>query len=778
MSADNKQESIDLRGLLQKLLRKWWVFAITASLALGWAVFHVKTTPKQWAVSGVMLMSEKKRNSFGASNEEFIKGTSYLSSSGELQDMISVLTSYANVRRTIDSLDFRIAYYEEKNFLRTEAYVYRPFKVALATSPAVIDVPLQVVPGTEPGTYRVKGKAKNARMFDPATGRSLDGFVAEFAIDQVGRSGEPFTSDHLNFTLTLDTAKGFVKGTSYYFTVFSPDGLATYYRNKTMVEEQGDESNIITISTSGEVVQKEKDYVNMLMRTYIAGEQEKHNKKGERTIAFIDEALGESGKSLAQAQGELQIAQAGGQMGDAGTQSSALNQELFRQQDQESKIKSQLASLTGLVSTMSFETGGTPTTIAASGIDAPSLNTLIDQFNKDVTELRGKEINERIATAPTIALRRKVQTERDQIVQSAQALVKQTQNELASVQQRIGQLRGQLYALPGQDTRRRISLRNYELTESIHNYLMEKSYEAQIAVNSDQVDKVVVDEARQASFSPIAPDKKTVFGGALLLGLLLPAIFIIGRDFFNDRIADIDELKRLSPIPILSTIPSSKRVRVTPDEPKSLLAESFRTTRINLQYLNPGKSKQAIGFTSSSSGEGKTFCAINLSTVMAMSGKRTILIDADMRRPRVAEYLKLPDGPGLSTYLIGECNLDEVVRRSDVPGLDIITAGPLPPNPLELVEQTRLTELFKDLRARYDQIVVDASPMGLVSEFVVLMRHVDVSLYVVRQGHTRRGQLRLINEMYADKKVQHLDLLLNDVKAGPGFGEGYGYYVN
>ena len=777
MSAD-KQETIDLRALLQKLLHKWWVFGITVTLALACAVAYVKTTPKQWAVSGVMLMSEKKRNSFGATNDEFLKGSSYLSSGGELHDMISVLTSYANIRRTIDSLDFRIAYYEEKNFLRTEAYIYKPFVVRLDPSPAVVDVALQVTPGATPGTFRVKGKMKNARMFDPKTGKGIDGFVPLFAIDQEGRSGELFKSEYLSFTLTLDTAKGFVKGTSYFFTVFSPDGLATYYRNKTFVEEQGDESNIVTISSSGEVVQKEKDYVNMLMRTYIDGEQEKHNKKGERTIAFIDEALGESGKELAQAQGALQNAQAGGQMGDAGTQSSALNQELFRQQDQEGRIKSQLMSLTGLVGAMSVETGGTPTTIAASGIDAPSLNTLIDQFNKDVTDLRGKEITERIATAPTIALRRRVQTEREQIIQSAQSLVKQTQNELSGVQQRIGQLRGQLYALPGQDTRRRISLRNYELTEGIHNYLMEKSYEAQIAVNSDEVDKVVVDEARQAGFSPISPDKKTVFGGALLLGLLLPAAFILGRDFFNDRIVDIDELKRLSPIPILSTIPSSKRARITPDEPKSLLAESFRTARINLQYLNPGQKKQAIGFTSSSSGEGKTFCSINLSTVMAMSGKRTILIDADMRRPRVGEYLKLPDGPGLSTYLIGECTLDEVIRRSDIPGLDIITAGPLPPNPLELVEQPRLTELFEDLRARYDQVVVDASPMGLVSEFVVLMRHVDVSLYVVRQGYTRRGHLRLINEMYAEKKVQHLDLLLNDVKAGPGFGEGYGYYVN
>jgi tyrosine-protein kinase Etk/Wzc len=131
----------------------------------------------------------------------------------------------------------------------------------------------------------------------------------------------------------------------------------------------------------------------------------------------------------------------------------------------------------------------------------------------------------------------------------------------------------------------------------------------------------------------------------------------------------------------------------------------------------------------------------------------------------------------LSTYLIGECTLDEMIRRSDVQGLDLITAGPIPPNPLELVELEKMSTLFKDLRDRYDHIIVDASPMGLVSEYVILMRHVDVTLYLVRQGYTRRQALRLVNEMFEEKKVRAINLLLNDVKATNGYTDGYGYYT-
>lgn len=771
------QESIDLKAIFRKLVAKWWLFLITCGLCGAAAVAYLKTTPKQYAVSGVMLMSEKKRNNFGAGNDEFLKGTSYLSSNGELEDQISVLMSYTNVLRTIERLDFDVAYYEEKNFLRKESYTYKPFMVRLDTSLQVTGIPIQIIPNIAAGTFRVKGEGKNVHLYSPRLRRTGDEFLPKWAIDQEGRIGEPFHGDHLSFSIEFPKDREYASNTKYTFVIFGEDGLASYFRSKTMTSPQSDESNIITITTAGEVVQKEKDFVDMLMRTYIEGEQDKHNEKGRRTIAFIDDQLGHSSERLASAQQQLTEAQRRGGVGSTGDAQNNLNTELFRQQDEETRIKGQITSLSGLIAIMSGETAGTPNTVAASGIDAPNLNSLIDQYNKDVSELRVRQTTERIKSAPTIALERKITTEREQIVQSAQALEAQKRTMLNAVQAHIGELQGKLYALPGADAQLKIATQHYDLNEQMNNYLMEKRYEAQIAVESDQVDKYVVDEARQVGNGPISPDKKVVLGGALLLGLLIPILFILIRDFFNDRIADLEELKRLTPIPILSTIPSSKRKRVTADEPKSLLAESFRTARINLQYLNADVPRQVVGMTSSTSGEGKTFCSLNLATVMAMSGKRTLLIDADMRRPRVHEYLELPEGAGLSTYLIGECGLDQVVRRTDINGLDVITAGPIPPNPLELMESPRLAELFQQMRTRYDQIVVDASPMGLVSEFKILMSYLDVTLYVVREGYTRRGMLRGLNELNKEGKIKQVDLLLNDVKAGDGYGDGYGYYT-
>lgn len=776
MSANATQDTIDIKAILRKVVAKWWMFAITCAVFLAVAVAYLKTTPKRYAVTGVMLMSEKKRNSFGSNlDREFLKGSTYLSTNGELEDQISVLMSYTNMLRTVQRLEFGVSYYEERNFKRLEIYGSRPFIIKPDTGLQVAELEVELVPNVAAGTYRVKGKGKNVRMFDLATGKMADEFVEKWEVDKEARIGEPFRHDYLNFTIEFPAGRTYPPGVKYSFAFHSMEGLAGYWRSATQTNPQSDDSNIITISTTGEVVQKQKDFINMLMRTYIETEQAKQNEKGNRTIKFIDEQLNQSTAKLSDAETRLQNAQTSGGslVGSAGDRSAQLYNDMSRLQDERGRVSSQVLALSEMIDRMSGEDPSSGTTISMLNINDIALANSIDSYNRDVNELSQRRLTERQMSPSTIALSRKVQTARGQILQSAKDARRANQLLVEQLSSRIGQLNHQLGQLPSATRQVSIATRNFELTAEMNNYLVEKRYEAEIAVESDQVDKYVVDEARLASLGPVAPDKKTALGGALLLGLVLPLLFIVIKDFFADRIEDLEELKRLSPIPVLATIPTSKQRRIELVETRSILAESFRTARINLQYLNADVARQVVGLTSSASGEGKTFCSINLATVMALSGRRTLLIDADMRRPRVHEYLELPEGAGLSSYLVGESPLEKVVRKSDVPGLDVITAGPIPPNPLELMESKRADELFQQMRSKYDQIVVDASPMGLVSEYVILMRHVDVTLYVVRQGYTPRGALRALNEMYTANKLGRIDLLLNDVKSTSGYGEGY-----
>jgi len=773
--SDASHESIDLRAIFNKLTRKWWLFLILTVVAVGVAAAYVKTTAKQYAVTGVMLMSDSKRNSFGGNNEEFLKGSSYLMGNNELDDQISVLMSYTNMLNTIRQLDFGVSYYEEKNFLRHEIYENKPFIIRLDTGLQVTGIFIQVTRDVGKGTYRVRAHGKYIQMFNAGTQRPVDDFIQKLDLDQTARIGEPFRSPYLSFRIEFTSNTDFDESVKYSFIPFSEENVASYYQRKTMTAPKSDESNIITITTTGEDVQKEIDFVNTLMQTYIRGEQDKHNQKGNSTIAFIDQQLSLSTQDLQTAEGNLQNVQtsAGGLVGSAGDRGTAVFNDLSRLKDDQGRAQSKLEYLGELIMHMGADDGGTPSAVSAANVDSPALNNLIDQYNKDVNELASRHITERQQSAPTIALARKVLTEKNQIIQSAQDARRGAQLELDQITQRVKQLESQLNQLPQSSREVSIATRKYDINASINTYLMEKRYEAEIAVASDQVDKSIVDQARASDGGPISPNKRTALGLALAIGLLLPFLFIMVQDFFNDKITDLEQLKSLSPVPLLSTTPASKQKRILPGDDRNALAESFRTARINLQYLNPNMSRQVVGITSSTSGEGKTFCAVNMATVMAMSNKRTLLIDADMRKPKVQERLGLHDGKGLSTYLIGEAGVHDIIGKTDIEGLDVIIAGPIPPNPLELAESPRMGELLQQLRKRYDQIIIDASPMGIVSEFKVLVHHLDITLYVVRQGYTKRAMLRPLNELYRSGKIQHVDLLLNDVKAGEGYGYVY-----
>jgi capsular exopolysaccharide synthesis family protein len=772
-------DTIDLRAIFQKVISKWWWFLITVSISLAAGVAYIKLTPKVYLVRAVVLMSEKGRNKLGGS-EEFLKGSSLLGGNSDIEDQVEVLTSFTNMTKTLKRLDFGISYFERKNFLTNEKYEYPPFYVVLDTvAVQVYGIPIHVSVDREAGTYRVKAKADYAPLYNVQKQVELEGFIVDYDIDQEARIGEPFVAEGLSFSIEFPEDRDYGPGITHYFTINALDALVAEYRAKTVAVPLSDESNIVHVSSTGQVSSKEKQFLNKLLETYIEGELYRRNQKGLKTINFIEDQIGIVSDSLRNVETSMEgfRGSSGGMMSAIST-SDALFQERSRLERERSMLLSRRQYCTSIMEKIrsSSDLRNVPAP-SSSGIDDPVLNNLVLEITRLSAELAALNLTTVKSNPTVIAMERKVKNLSASLAQTAESLVEQVNISLQEVDRNLSRLNYQFNQLPENERKLGNITRKFKLSESLYNYLMEKRAEAGIAIASDQVDKFIVDEARNVTGKPIKPARKQVLGIALLLGLLVPVLIILIRDFFNDTITDIDQLKRLTPIPVLATIPNTKRKRILPDEPKSLLAESFRTTRINLQYLNPGALRQVVGITSSTSGEGKTFSAINLATVMALSGKRVLLIDADMRRPRVAETLELAQGVGLSTYLIGECRLEEMVQRTDVPGLDVVTAGPIPPNPLELVELPAMEELFKEVRSKYDHIVVDASPMGLVSEFVIIMRHVDLSLYVVRQGYTRRGALRLINDMYKEKKVERIDLILNDVKAGAGYGEGYGYYT-
>ncbi len=776
MATTPAADIIDLRAIVKKLLARWWWFVITCTIAGVCGVAYLKVTPKSYLVQAKMLMGEGSKNGFGQ-KEDFLKGMSLGKASSQLEDDIALMTSRSNMLKTLQRLDFGVTYYETKNFMTNERYEYPPFRVVLDTAAVVItSVPVHVKVDRTAGTYRITAKGENVRLYNVQTQELMDDFIGNYKLDETRKIGEAFSGDHLNFKIVFPEDREYEKGSDYFFKINSLEAQFMNYSTRLGVEMPEDDGHIVKLSLTGPVPTKEVAFINKLMETYIAWELHKQQQKGIRTIDFIDKQVDTVSVSLEEAEQELENNRGNSPvLGSSAGAVEALLQEKSRLQDERSRISTRRTYCASIIQRLrsSDDVRDFP---PPTGFDEPALNNLIIEISRLTAEIDAQSVSTGSRTNPAaMAMQRRRKNLLGQLEQTAQNIQQQADIAYSEINSRIGNISFQLGQMPEEERRLGVSTRKFKLSEDLYTYLMEKRAEAGIAIASDEVDKHVVDEARIEGGDAIGPDKKVVLAGALLLGLLIPIAFILGRDFFNDTVNDLDDLKRATNLPLLGMIPASKRKRITADEPKSMLAEAFRTVRINLQYFNADAPRQVIGFTSSSSGEGKTFCAVNLSTVLALGGKKVVIVDADMRRPNVARTLGLEDGPGLSTLLIGEAQLDGVMRRTDVPGLDMISAGPIPPNPSELAENPRMTELMATLRQRYDHIIVDASPIGLVSEFVVLMGHLDVSLYVVRERRTRRGAMRLINELVQAGKVGRVDLLLNDVKSDKP--EGYGYYT-
>jgi capsular exopolysaccharide synthesis family protein len=361
----------------------------------------------------------------------------------------------------------------------------------------------------------------------------------------------------------------------------------------------------------------------------------------------------------------------------------------------------------------------------------------------------------------------KISTTKELLIQTLIGLTNSSSMALHDLDQQLGEVKGQLNKMPENERQLGSLKTTNDFSEKSYNFLVEKRNEAAIALATNITDKKVVDPAKQSGGGPSAPKPMLVGLLALLAGLMIPTAVVLMQEKTNRRVQSKEDLARLTNIPLLGIIPhgTSEEKQTMLHDPRSPIAEAFRSVRVNMQYLAAGLDKRVIGVTSSVPGEGKSFCTVNLAAELAQSGRRVAVLECDMRRPTLASYFNIdPRAPhGLSTYLAGKSTLDEARSSTSIPTLDVLCCGPLPQNPTRLVESPLLAELVQQLREEYDYLLIDIPPLGYVSEFLVLLQYLDAKIYVVRQNYTDRALVSQISDMHREHKVKQLYMVINDV---------------
>lgn len=764
---------INIRELIQKLISKWHYFVIALLVLVPLAFAYTYFAPSTYLVRASILLNGEVNN--GLSSEKFLKGMELLSSQTELEDEIGILKSHNLAESTIRKLDFGITYFSKSNFRTAEQYGAYPFTIELdSTTNQIVNVPVYIR-RIDDSTFSVAVSAKSVGTYNFYTNRSEEK-VPQIEINTTYSTHKPFAYKNLSFRIKFNKSYPYNTALEYYFVINNLTSLADSFQEAMEVKPVSLESNLVEVSLKTKNTEKGILYLNTLLDVYQSNELAKKNQLGFKTIKFIDDQLGGVSDELRQVESSLESFRSRNNILDINTTAENLTRNLDKLEEDKSELEQRLNYYKYIANSLEKDSGlkniGAPSTF---GLEDPLLNNMLIELTRLNQERTGLNYSTKEGNPVAEVLDLKITSAKKALIENVNNYIGASTQALAELKSRISEVRSNVEGLPRSERELVNIKRRFDFNDNVYNYLLEKRAEAGIAIASNTVEKTIVDRAKLVGSGPVAPNKKLILALAVMFSLAFSLGLVIFNDVINDNIVTLKDVEKNSLIPCIGTIShgsKSERAAVIVAQAKSAVGESFRSLRVNLQYLTLGNENNVIGITSSVESEGKTFCSVNLAVTMAQSGKRTIIIDSDMRRPKVASSFRMKNAKGLSSYLIGSCQIKDIIVPTSIKGLDVITSGPIPPNPLDLIGLPKMDELIDTLKQTYNTIIIDSPPIGFVAEYIILMRYTNANIYVVRSNYTNRLHLDKINKLYEDKKIKNVSILLNDLKSS---FNGYNY---
>ncbi len=782
MKRNKKEHEIDLKSWLFKFRSKWYLFLAFAIVSLAAGYVYVKASPRIYAFSATLLLGDQQTGSKKA--QELLEVLQVQSKGIKVEDEIGLLQSDEMVKQALQKLDYTVAYYKVTNHWLNniadieveEQYESAPYTVKLDTgSYQLVDLPL-VVRILNDKQYELSAEGEHIAKYN-LRNQSVVESLPEVSFTKVLEFGEPYRDKYMGFTLERIEDMEMAPGKKYYFVVNSLESLVNQYKSTLQASPIERESRMLRVTTKGSIPDKQINFLNTLLQEYVKNDLEEKNRNGRKTLEFIDGQLATLSDSLNQSKQALSTFRSSKRISDVGMQSNISFEKLSMLESEKARLRTDKSYFETILDQVQNGNGiAQSVSPSVAGIQNPILSTLFLQLSELNKEKAGIQVNATENNPKLVKLESEILSTRKAIEANLKNLIRSADISIADVNSRIGQTESSIAQMPENERRLTDLQSQSEFIDKKYDFLLEKRAEAAISLATNTTDKKVVDHASMAGNAPVNVKPKMIYLLALMIGLAIPAGLIVLLSNVDNTIQGKEDLSNITNIPFLGVVAhgtKSDKLAVK-NNPKSAIAESFRSLRINLQYLMGNNSFKVIGVTSSISGEGKTFCSVNLSSELAMAGKRVVLIESDMRKPTFGKYFNVSDALGLSSYLSEpHLLLEDVIQPSEVENLDVISCGPIPVSAIQLLEQPRMQAMIEQLKHRYDYIVIDTPPIGFVSEYFIMMQHMDVNLYVVKHKYTEKNLLNQVNELYADKRVKNIYMVINDLNYNKTYEYGY-----
>jgi capsular exopolysaccharide synthesis family protein len=762
-----ESEGIDFRRYFSLFISNWYWFAAALFITLSIAYGANRWGEKIYTVQSTMLIKDEEYGGGFAEMDKIIPGGDIFRTRQNLLNEIGILKSFGLNHEVMYKLeDFHIVYTAvgKRGIAESRLYKKSPFVVvcdSLWLQPAGKRVDIKILSQDK---YLLTIEADDYEG-EHSFGERFNRFGFDFVIRPRNKNVSPYNEGSSN---------------KYYFSIASPANLANIYRYKLTVEPVEKEATLVTLTVSGLVAEQEADYLDTLMKEYINMGLEWKNMAAEQTIKFIDTQLIAISHDLIKAENKMENFRLDNRFVDITTEGNLVLQRLERYEMEKNTLNLQMQYYLYLKEYLtSRNESGLIVSPSVMGISDAVLIRLVDELSQ--LQLQQKQIGfilkDDLPAANLIS--GNLEQARDALLENVNNSINQMKISMNDVEARIADVNGQLGRLPGTERKLVGIQRDFDLNSTVYNFLLEKRAEAGIAMASNIPENKIIDEAEPYNAARIKPKTRQNYMLALILGLLLPAVAIIIIDLLNNKIIDKKDIEKVTKLPILGFISHSSYGTEIPviEKPGSTLAESFRSIRTSLKYLTPGDQPVVIAVTSTVSGEGKTFVAVNLAAIISLLGRKTLLIGLDLRKPRIHKILGLDNAEGMSTFLSNNCKYDDIIQKTSIENLWYASAGPIPPNPAELIERKTMTDFLEKARKQFDYIILDTPPVAVVTDAMLLARRSDVTLFVVRQRYSSKNTLSLIDEIYRAGEIKNPGIIVNDISMSGYYGYGlrYGY---
>ncbi|MXV52129.1 polysaccharide biosynthesis tyrosine autokinase [Pedobacter sp. HMF7647] len=748
---EEPQNEFNFKELISKYLAYWKWFVISILLALVLAFVYLKLQTPLYNVQSSILIKDQDK---GVGEDDLMKELDIFSSNKIVDNEIVILKSYTLMEKVVNNLNLQASYFSKEGLTKTELYKNSPVYVhILKDNGETYKKPLQI------------------KIVDRQTVELNDAKVP---------LNTPVKTSFGTFRIELSGKSPDVKEVEA--VLRKTEWVVENYIHNLTVETSSKMSSVLLLNLQDAVPARGVDILNKLVDAYNNAGLADKNKVAANTLVFVDERLKLISQELTSVEKNVQNFKSSEGITDISTESQLFLQNVQQNDQQLSQVKIQqgvLNSIERYVSSTGDNSGTVPATL---GVSDPTLLSLIETLTKLQTQ-RQSTIRIIKPDNPIVqSLDDQIRSIKANIYDNIQTLKKNIEITRDQLETQNRGIESTIRTIPVKERTLVDISRQQAIKNDLYTYLLKKREETALSYASAVYDSRTVDKAR-SSVLPVKPVKKNIFLLFAVVGLIVPFGVVYGRDLMNDRVRNRREIEKFTSAPIIGEIAETdnKEALVVSKLGRTAIAEQIRALRTNLAFLSPGKGIQSILFTSSMSGEGKSFVSLNLGASLAMTGKRTVILEMDLRKPKLHVALKMPNIKGISNFLIGQETIDNVITAvPEQENFYIITSGPIPPNPAELLISPKLKELFEDLKSRFDYIIIDAPPVGVVTDSQIIEDFADTTLYIIRHDYTPRERLQFVDLIHKQKKFKNLNLVFNGIKQGSKYGYGYhhdyGYY--